>query len=131
MIPYFRCLYRTTDPYSCPVQLTKKYFEFLGDWTGSVVPLSDSKNRNIPHATRTMSYTNASEDLKHVLNLINVDPTGYGEHSMKRGGATEAARRGATSSEICVAGDWSNQKTAQKYIEPTGSHNQVLKKYLE
>jgi hypothetical protein len=36
---------------------------------------------------------------------------------MKRGGATEAAKRGATVNEIQVAGHWTSAKTAEKYIE--------------
>jgi hypothetical protein len=116
---------------SCPVRLTDRYFAFLGTWQGSVVPLSNQKDRRLPHESRVMSYTNASEDMKHVLALINVDASGFAEHSMKRGGATEAARRGATASEICIAGDWSNQKIAEKYIDQPNCHNQILKKFLE
>ncbi len=64
-----------------------------------------------------MSYTNAKEDLHFVLNLIGVDPTGYAEHSMKRGGATEAAKNGATADDIQIAGDWSHRRTAVLYID--------------
>jgi hypothetical protein len=59
-----------------------------------------------------MSYTNAKEDLHHVLNLVGVDPAGFAEHSMKRGGATEAAKHGATADDIQIAGDWSHRRTA-------------------
>lgn len=95
------------------------------------MPLCDPKNHDEPHPTKTISYTNASEDLRHVLTLIGVDPTGFGEHSMKRGGATEAARLGATADEICIAGDWSSATTASKYIDQPSSHNQILQKFLK
>jgi hypothetical protein len=77
-----------------------------------------------------MSYTNAKEDLQHVLQLIGEDPTGYAEHSMKRGGATEAARHGATAETIQIAGDWSHRRTAALYIDHPTAQNQILRQYL-
>ena len=60
------------------------------------MPQCSPGDRDRPHPTRKLSYTNASEDLKYILNLIGIEPKGFGEHSMKRGGATEATKRGAT-----------------------------------
>ncbi len=78
-----------------------------------------------------MTYTNATEDLKFILALVGEDPTGYGEHSMKRGGATEAARKGATAEDIQIAGDWSSVKTSALYVEVPQSRNQILKKFFQ
>ncbi len=77
-----------------------------------------------------MSYTNAKEDLHFVLNLVGIDPKGFAEHSMKRGGATEAAKQGASAEDIQVAGDWSHRRTAALYIDHPTSQNQRLRRYL-
>lgn len=127
---FCRCVYATEDPDLCPVRLTQRYFSFLGDWTGSVVPSCSAQNANQPHPTRVMSYTNAKEDLQYVLQLIGVDPRGFSEHSMRRGGATEAARMGATASEIQNAGNWSNLQTASRYVDHAQVRNQGLQRFL-
>ena len=77
-----------------------------------------------------MSYTVACGDLKHILTMVGEDPTGFSQHSMKRGGATEAAHNGANEVEIAKAGDWSQLKTARKYIEKTSANNRILQRYL-
>ncbi len=77
-----------------------------------------------------MSYTNAHEDLKHVLELIGEDPEGFTEHSMKRGGATEAARNGATADDIQIAGDWTSREITTRYIGIPVSSNQALKRFF-
>lgn len=126
-----RCVYATEDPELCPVRLTQGYFSFLGDaWTGSVVTSCNAQDANLPHPTRVMSYTNAKEDLQYVLQLIGLDPRGFSEHSMRRGGATEAARMGATTSEIQSAGNWSNPQVAGRYVDHAQVRNQRLQRFL-
>ncbi len=77
-----------------------------------------------------MSYTNAREDFQYILGRINEDPKGYSQHSMKRGGASEAARRGASATEIQVAGNWTNLRTARRYIDTVQPKNIGLRKFL-
>ncbi len=77
-----------------------------------------------------MSYTTASGDLKHVLEMVGEDPSGFSQHSMKRGGATEAPNNGADEQEIARAGNWSQIKTARKYIANPLANNRILKPYL-
>jgi len=94
-----------------------KYFDFLGGFEGSVVPQCHPQNANQPHLRRVINYSSAIEDLRYVLQLVGEDPKGFSEHSMKRGGATEAAKRGATVGEIQAVGHWTNSQTVEKYIE--------------
>ncbi len=112
------------------MSLTRKYFEFLGGHTGSVIPQCSPGNRNVPHPTRVLSYTNASEDLQYLLRYVGVDPRGFSEHSMKRGGATEAARCGATREEIQVAGHWACARTVEKYIEDSQVRQRAFNQYF-
>jgi hypothetical protein len=113
------------------VKLTQKYFQYLGEnWNGSVIPQCQPGDKTKPHASKIMSYTNAKEDLHHVLELVGIDPKGYAEHSMKRGGATEAAKNGATADDIQIAGDWAQRRTAALYIDQPTSKNQILRQFL-
>ena len=41
----------------------------------------------------------------------------YGEHSGKRGMASQAAANGATEEEIRDGGNWASNSTARKYIQ--------------
>lgn len=146
---FFRRLYAHPGSAHCPVALTLKYFQFLGGHQGSVVPQCSPANRNVPHASRVLSYTHASDDLQYTLRLVGVDPKGFTEHSMKRGddlcnfdqnkiiwnglfagGATEAARCGATREEIQVAGHWASARTVEKYIEASQVRQRAFNRYF-
>jgi hypothetical protein len=89
---FFSRLYAQPGSRHCPVLLTIRYFEFLSGHVGSVIPQCSPGNPNTPHPSRVLSYTNATEDLHYMLRYVGVEPRGFTEHSMKRGGATEAAR---------------------------------------
>jgi hypothetical protein len=97
---------------------------------GSVVPQCQPKDARLPHATKHITYTSASEDLCYMLNMIGVNARGFSEHSLKRGGATEAAKNGATVDEIQVAGHWTNPRTAEKYIDESFCHAKNFNKYF-
>ena len=127
----FRRLHSQPGSPYCPVNLTLRYFSRLGDgYSGSVVPQCQAGNRQLPHASRVINYTSAIEDLRFVLHQVGIDPTGYSEHSMRRGGATEAARGGASTGEIQFAGDWSCPRTAEKYIEASHRRQHDFNQYL-
>ncbi len=106
------------------MEITKKYFAFLGSHQGSVIPTCQPGDRNLPHPTKVLAYSNASEDLQYTLGIVGVNPRGFSEHSMKRGGATEAARQGATAEEIQIAGHWVCPRTAEKYVDAS-HHRQI------
>jgi len=55
---------------------------------------------------------------------------GYTEHSMKRGGASEAALNGATLEELRDAGHWTNVRTAAKYVADTSTSVRKYNRYL-
>ncbi len=113
----FRRLYSHPESDHCPLKLILEYFKFLGAHKGSVVPQCQPKDASLPHVVKKIPYTSAMEDLVYCLRSIDIDARGSSEHSMKRGGATEAAKNGATVHEIQVAGHWTNAKTTKNYIE--------------
>ena len=65
-----------------------------------------------------------------LLVAVGEDPNGYGEHSMKRGAATEAAKNGAEVGEIQVSGNWTNSRTASLYVDTDMHRNRLLRPYL-
>ncbi len=111
--------------------MTLQYFSRLGNsHHGSVVPQCMPNDRMLPHPSRVINYTSAVEDLRHLLHQVGIDPTGYSEHSMRRGGATEAAQQGARIEEIQFAGDWSRPGTAEKYVEASYRRQRDFNQYL-
>ena len=70
---------------NCPVNLTLNYFQFLGPmYSGYLDPSCTSKNT--PNPEKPVSYSEARNDLKKLMNLLGYDASLYGEHSGKRGG---------------------------------------------
>lgn len=111
--------------------MTLRYFALLGsDYHGSVVPQCQPSNRMRPHPSRSLTYTNAVEDFRHVLRKLGISPQGYSEHSMRRGGATEAAKNGASTDEIQIAGDWASLRTAEKYVDASHKRSAKFNRYL-
>jgi len=43
----------------------------------------------------------------------------FSEHSMRRGGATQAVNRGVTDGLILQSGNWTSLQTAAQYIDPS------------
>lgn len=121
------------------VRLTTEYFSRLGEeyfqqkgeeYTGLCVSLCDPKDPAVPSG-RALTYSNAVQDLHFVLRKVGVDPTGFTEHSMRRGGASEAAKRGATIEEIRCAGGWTSVRIAAKYCEDRREHDRPFRRFLQ
>ena len=49
--------------------------------------------KSVPDPSSPLKYNTALRDLRSVLRLIGIDPTGYGEHSGRHGGTTAAAAK--------------------------------------
>jgi hypothetical protein len=130
LLRFFRRLYAHPGSSHCPVQMTLKYFQFLGEHTGSVIPACKPGNRDAPHPTNAIGYSNASQDLQYVLGLSGINGKGFSEHSMKRGGATEAAKCGASREEIQQFGHWKSARTVDKYIEDSRLRQRIFVNYL-
>jgi len=123
-------LFPERDVNHCVVQLTTDYFAFLGlTFDGSVIPKCSPRNRFRP-VNDPITYTSASEDFKFMLDKIGEPTEGYSEHSMRRGGATAAARRGAYLEQICVAGHWTSVRVAAMYVENQAGDAQQFAEFL-
>ena len=58
-----------SSPEMCLLTLTEEYFVFLGSHMGSLQPTCHPSNPLKPHATRTVGYSLALEDLRKVITM--------------------------------------------------------------
>ena len=99
----FVSIFKNSDPLLCPVALTKLYFKRLSYASGYLLPTF--KNQK-PNSTCPLAYSTALRDLRSSLTFVNIDPSGFGEHSGRRGGTTAAAISGASVDELMLQGRW-------------------------
>ena len=98
----------------CPVLLTRRYLSLLKTDLGFLMPPTKNK---VPDTTRSLNYNTALSDLRSTLSLIGIDPTGYGEHSGRRGGTTAAAAKGASLDELMLQGRWRSESMPRLYTD--------------
>jgi integrase len=102
---------RDPDASACPVQVVHGYVLREG-LTGDMHLL-----RNL-NTGGEVSYDCARRDLRALLERIGLAPEDYGTHSLRRGGATDAAERGVSDALIKVQGRWKSA-AYQRYVEPS------------
>jgi len=107
----------------CPFKITEQYLQRLGSKTCSLQPSCDPSDRARPHPTRVVPYTRALDDLRELLDGLGYNGKDYGEHSGKRGGATESSSKGIPENEIQEQGNWTCLTTARKYIEKSDKNS--------
>ena len=54
----------------------------------------------------SFGYSTALRNLRSALSSVGIDPSGYGEHSGRRGGTTAAPSKGATVNELKIQSRW-------------------------
>ena len=101
-------------PSICPVLLTQFYLQKFNLTRGHLLPCLRGKTTVLDSA---LSYNTALRDLRRCLSKIGVDPSGYGEHSGRRGGTTAAAAAGASIDELMLQGRWSTQEMPRLYTD--------------
>ena len=99
---------------SCPVAFTRRYLSLLPYDSGFIMP---SLKNSIPDPTSPLKFSTALRDLRSVLTSIGIDPTGYGEHSGRRGGTTAAAAKGASIDELMIQGRWRSETMPRLYTD--------------
>ena len=78
-----------------------------------------------PHEQVALSTMHA--DAKRLVVAVGLDPKKFGTHSAKRGGATQAARAGLSSSQIQFLGRWKSAEMPQKYTAYDSADRDNLK----
>jgi len=110
----------------CPVAFTETYARLLGYDECSngfmqpqfqVIRSASAINRIVvPKTQEKLNYNTSRSNLRNVLSKIGLNPDLYGEHSPKIGAITLAAARGASRSELTVAGGWVTDAMCETYI---------------
>lgn len=124
---------------ACPVRLTLLYLARLRSHLPSTTPYCgflqprvrlDSKlKKQVPLSQHKISYSSCLEETRALLQLLNI-PGRFGEHSGRRGAATQAAANGGSLLEIQTLGGWKSSSNAQKYIHQQTENNSKLSKLL-
>ena len=103
-----------SDPKLCPVRLTIKYIKMLKYDSGFLLPVMFKKK---PDGSSSLKYHSALSDFKQLFKFFNMDPSGYGEHSGRRGGTTAAAAAGADLNELKLQGRWRSDSMPRLYTD--------------
>ena len=107
-------IFQNEDPKICPVSLTRLYFRRLGYSSGFLMPAMSCRK---PDPATPLRYSTALLDFKSLLKAVNIDPSGYGEHSGRRGGTTAAATAGASVLELMLQGRWATEEMPRLYTD--------------
>lgn len=109
---------KSQNPIS-PFMLFKKYISMIepkiGDNHFLFHPLKKSKDQ-FSSENKILSYTSFNEIVKRLVIKIGLDPSLYGTHSLRSGGATALAPS-VTEHELLVSGRWSDSRSIRCYIE--------------
>ena len=114
---------QATEEENCPVELTRLYLHKLnyGTENGFFQPQIRTYKDGTQSGVwfKKLGYSSALEDTKAMMAMIGRDPTLYGEHSGRRGGATTASEAGVSWLDLKRHGRWASDSAPQRYIEQT------------
>ena len=123
----------------CPVRLTQLYLSRLRihlppgvPYKGYLQPrvrFDHTRQLQIPLATQKISYSSCLDETRKLLQTRDISGR-FGEHSGRRGAATQAAANGGTLIAIQTLGGWKSSNNAQKYIDQRENSNPLLSKLL-
>lgn len=118
-----------TEPRYCPVKLTQNYLKFLGaGHTGYLVPASGPRGN--PDQNKAVPYSGCLDDLKKLLHTLGIEGR-YGEHSGKRGAATQAAENGMPMETLKRFGGWKSDSVPSKYVDRSTVSKIEMSKILQ
>ena len=129
----------TSEPLLCPVRLTQLYLKRLGQhlpsgktYQGFLQPrvrYEKSLKQQIPLASQQIGYSSCLDETRQLLQLLQI-PGRFGEHSGRRGAATQAALNGGSLLEVQTLGNWKSGSTAQKYVDLNARQKESLSRLL-
>ena len=76
---------------------------------------------------RPVTYNSQLSFVQAVVKNLGLDPSEYGSHSMRAGGATEAFLSGHTALEIQQFGEWESLGSVLRYIRPKNPDLRLFK----
>ena len=106
----------------CPVTLLQDYLARLryGDRDGFLQPkITSTQGIQSGLWNTQVSYSTALSDLKLLMSSLGYDPSKFGEHSGRRGGATAASDAGVDWPDLMLHGRWRSATTPIGYLANT------------
>ena len=121
----------------CPVQALERYlvkagfldysddFIFRGITRHKVIARRHLKAKNVP-----LAYTTARSLILNALSALGYDSHLFGTHSLRAGGATEAANRGVEDRLFRKHGRWVSDRSKDRYVHEDVAHKLIVSQNL-
>ncbi len=110
------------DGFNCPVALVERFVLLGGHIDGSPLFRKISHTRNgYSLREQKLSYSRARELVRGQLAQIGLNPDKYGLHSLRSGGASEAAATGVPDRQLMRHGGWRSESSKNRYIKETSN----------
>ena len=105
---------------ACPVKLLKSYLAHFSIPSSSrdliFRPISKGKKSfKLVSRDKPISYTTIREAFRKDLRSVGVDPSSFGFHSLRSGGATSAANNGVSDRVFQRHGRWKSVQAKDAY----------------
>ena len=108
---------------NCPVNIIKKYLRKAG-FVGyseeyifrGITRNKDKSKRKLKLANKPISYTTVRTLILKAFNEVGEDITSLGTHSLRKGGATAAARSAVEDRLFKRHGRWKSERSKDKYV---------------
>lgn len=120
---------------ACPVKLLKRYlstFNISPDFRDLIFrPISRGKGScKLVAPDRPISYSSIREAFKRDLKSVGADPSKFGLHSLRSGGATMAANSGVNDRVFQRHGRWKSVQAKDTYIDDDLAQRLSVSKFL-
>lgn len=129
----------TSQPLLCPLRLTKLYLARLKchlppgkNYEGFLQPrirFDKQKQIQIPLPSYNIGYSSCLDETRQLMQHLNIEGR-FGEHSGRRGAATQIALNGGSVLDIQNAGNWKSSSNAQKYVDSSCRQKSDLARLL-
>ena len=111
-----------TGSATCPVEALKKYLFKAKVGRKGYIFRGMQKVRNghvLRRADKAVSYSSLRRDILGAVSRIGLEKSRFGLHSMRRGGATRAARNGVNDRLFKKHGRWRSERAKDGYAAET------------
>ena len=109
---------------NCPVKIVKRYLRKAGfsSYTENfvfrgVTRNKNKQNRTLKKSNKPISYSTVRSLMLQVFKSVGKDPSILGTHSLRKGGATAAARNSIEDRLFKKHGRWRSEKSKDKYVK--------------
>lgn len=124
-----------SDSECCPYTIAQKYLESINLFASPSSYMFIFRNiatsgKKLVPTNKPITYDSARNIFKKKLKSIGLNPEHFGLHSLRSGGATEAAKFGCSRATIKKHGRWKTDVASSKYIRSSENDLNLLRKNL-